>query len=309
MKLLEQIKGFFSAEEGKEETKIGLALGGGGARGLAHLGVLEALDEFDLTVDIVTGTSMGAILGASYAQRPEARKVISGVEEYLKENKKDQDYIMKRLGRTGRNRLSKWSSSVSKYYRLIRSSDNIHLLESRVLEKLIEELVEPGDINETEKPFAAAAVDLLSGENIMMDEGSIRDAALASSSLPAVFPPVRNDGRVLVDGGVSCVVPVEQALKLGADFVLAVDVSRDIDKKEAPSRGIDMLFRTTSIVRHQLKVKHLDRANLTIRPDIDDYKWYEFREYDELKERGYRAARKTFEETSILEEEITKVQV
>ena len=308
MRFLDKIKNYFRRRE-KKKRKIGLALGGGGARGLAHLGVLEVLNEYNFSPDLITGTSMGAIVGASYAQNQNVEKIIEKVEDYLEKNRTDQDYIMRKLGKSETGRFSKWSNSLTKYYKLMRSSDGIYVLEQRILKNLINELIDEGDIGETEKTFATVAVDLISGDNFVMDKGPIREAVLASASLPAIFPPVRKEDRVLVDGGVSCVVPVEQALQLGADIVVAVDVSKDLKREDAPSRGIDILLRTSSIARNQLKNKHLKKAFLKIKPDIDEFQWFEFDRYQEIKEKGYVSASEVMASSPLLDEESFKVPV
>lgn len=307
MKLLDKIKELFSIGKGEEERKTGLALGGGGARGFAHLGVLEILEENEFPIDLITGTSMGAIIGASYAQHPKIGELIKKIEDYLERNRRDQDYIKRKMGKSDKGRFSKWTNSITRYYKLMRNNDQIHLIEPQILRRMINGLIEEGDIRETKKQFAAVAVDLISGENKLMEKGSLREAVLASASLPAVFPPVRTDDQVLVDGGVTCVVPVEQAFQLGADIVVAVDVSKSLKKETAPSRGIDILFRTTSIARNHLKKKHLDQASLNIRPDVEEFRWFEFNGYQEIREKGYQAAYEEVEETQLIDTEAIKV--
>jgi len=176
--------------------KIGIALGGGGAKGFAHIGVLTALSQAGIEPDVVAGTSMGALVGAVYA----AGNIQSLKEASTKIKLKDIPLL---LGPT-------WPKQ--------------GLFSGRKILKLLDELIGVENIEDLKKPFAAVCVDLKSGEIFTFTKGDIRHAIRASIAIPAVFTPVIFEGKLLVDGGVLEPVPVKAALSLGADFVIAVDL-------------------------------------------------------------------------------------
>ncbi len=180
-----------------KRKKIGLALGGGFARGLAHIGVLEVLEREGIPIDIIAGTSIGSAVGALYARETNATLV----------KKQAQSLDWKRVAALVDPIFSKGG-----------------LLGGRRVTKLLEHFI--GDIRfkELEIPLACVATDLYSGEEIIIDKGPVIDAVRASISIPLVFSVVKRDGRFLVDGGLVNQVPVSVARQMGADFVIAVDV-------------------------------------------------------------------------------------
>ena len=285
-KSIQRVREFF----GRPKPKIGLALGGGGARGLAHIGVLRVLEREGISFEVIGGTSMGAIVGGSYAQRPEVATLLSNLERYFTDHEEDETLIKKKVGEYSGNRLSRFTSSLSYYNFLLRNPDTSSVLDGDILYRLVNALVTEGPIQETSIRFAAVAVDILSGAVAILDRGPIREAVSGSSSLPGVFPPIEWQDGLLVDGGVSHVVPVPQVNVLGADKVIAVDVSRDIQSITPPRRGVDLLYRLHSVTKYHLKQQDLSRADYVIRPQVQDFEWFEFSEYETIIERGVSAA-------------------
>jgi NTE family protein len=184
----------------KDRPRIGLALGSGAARGGAHVGVLRAMAEMGLQVDIVAGTSVGALAGAAYATDS-----LAELEEFLcgLEWRQILSFVGRRLPRTG----------------LIDGHKVAEFIRAHVIERRIEELP---------LSFAAVATDLVTGEEVLLRQGDLIEALRASVSIPGIFTPVLLDGRLLVDGGLVDPVPVSVARALGADLVIAVDVGRDV---------------------------------------------------------------------------------
>jgi len=275
----------------RRPKKVGLALGGGGARGLAHLGVLQVLEEQGIKPDLIVGTSMGAILGGAYAQEPDAGALTAKVIQYLQTREEEEELAARRVLRAPSGRLSLWANSLLQYYYLTRDLKRSALLEEEPLRRMIAALLRDEPIELTEITFAAVAVDLLSGEAVLLDRGPIRSAVEASAAIPGVFPPVRLDNKLLVDGGVSSLVPVEEAYAKGAKWVVAVDVGQDLEEAEPPERGIDLLFRADEIARAHLKRFQLRRADFVIRPQVGHLQWFEFARYQEIIARGEEAAR------------------
>lgn len=182
---------------------IGLALGGGGARGLAHIGVLKALERAGIPVHVLAGTSMGGLIAALYAAGRPAAEIEA---ETLRLGKLNQLLNLVDLGLPRRAFLSG-----DKLYAFLQ-------------EKLGPQLT----FAQLRRPLALTAVDLISGKEIILREGSVAEAVRATISLPGMLEPVERSGQLLVDGGVLNNVPADQARALGAEIVIAVNVSLDV---------------------------------------------------------------------------------
>lgn len=276
----------------RPRSKVGLALGGGGARGLAHLGVLQILQKSDIPIDIIVGTSMGAVVGGVYAQNPDMEITMSKVIQYLESRENDEESALWRVMNSSSGRLSRWANSLMQYYILTRNAKRSAILKEGTIQRMVSALYRDELIEDTKIPFAAVAVDILAGQIEVIKQGPIREAVKASAAIPGVFPPVRSDDRLLVDGGVCSMVPVEEALNFGAEVVIAVDVSKEWGKESEPMRGIDLLYRADNITRCHLKQYHLKKADLVIKPPVGNYEWFEFSHYQKIIGGGKKAAKK-----------------
>ena len=182
-------------------TKIGLVLGSGGARGYAHLGVLKALYEADIDIDLVVGTSFGAIVGAGYT----AGRNIYELEKIALE-----------IG---------WI----KLLKMIDVAPPKGIFAGNKLERFFSVLTQQKDFSELKIPLTVVATDIKTGEEVLINKGSVSKAILASSAFPGIFAPVEIDNRWLVDGVLVNPLPIQTAFDMGADIVIAVDVSSSID--------------------------------------------------------------------------------
>lgn len=182
---------------------IGLALGGGGARGLAHIGVLKVLEDADISIDLLAGTSMGGLIAAFYAAGWSAADIES---EVLQLRKLSQLLNLVDLGLP---------------HRAFLSGEKFHAF---LKEKLGAQLT----FSELDLPLALTAVDLVTGMQIILREGPVAEAVRATIALPSVIEPVKRNDQILVDGGVLNNVPADQARALGADIVIAVNVGLDV---------------------------------------------------------------------------------
>lgn len=180
--------------------RVGLALGSGSARGLAHIGALRAIQDAGLRVDCVAGTSMGALIGAVFA---------AGKLDELEATFLSFD----------------WEKVVSFFDVVLPKSG---LLDGAKVSALVREYVQSASIEALPTPFAAVVTDIVSGTEIVIDRGDVIDAVRASIAVPGIFTPVRSNGRILVDGGLVNPVPVSVARALGADFVIAIDLNHEI---------------------------------------------------------------------------------
>lgn len=277
------------------KIKFGLALGGGGARGLAHIGVLQALEDAGIRPDVVVGTSMGAIMGALYAHLRDARKVEQVVLAQLQHPK------MRRLGmdqfaRTQarhflKRNLNQAIQNLAKLYLVTAALTRDHIIAAEQVKGLLALLLPAIQISELPLPFAAVATDLLTGKPFVFREGPLLTAAQASAAIPGVFEPIQYEGRQLVDGAVVALVPVLETFAAGADFVLAVDVSPFHPAQKPFKTGIEIFLRADMISNATHRDYQLEKADAVIAVRDLRAEWHEFGKSRAIIEAGQAGAR------------------
>ena len=253
------------------KKKLGLALGAGGARGVAHVGFLRALEEADIRADYVTGCSMGSIVGACYC----AGIPMQTLHEVI------TTLRLSRIAQLNPNPL--------------RACGLFRLNKAR---KLLEEYIgAQTQFSDLKIPFCCVATDLLSGKTVRLKEGSVVDAIIASSSVPGAFSPVERDGMLLVDGGVIERVPVRENKQMGAEVIVAVDVLGDLVTSvfEAPQNLIDTFLRyidviDTRVTQSKRRSRMKDIA-LWLVPELGDMDQYKVKNLDFAYEKGYELGR------------------
>ncbi len=260
--------------------KIGLALGSGGARGLAHIALLEKLSAMNVDVDVITGSSMGSVVGALYCLYG-----LNGLMDRMMELVRlNQDIVKKADEIMGKKH--KLKDGVVEISKIVFAHS---LLAGDVIYDSLKALFGSKKFSECEKKFAAVAFDIDKGRSILIDDGFILDAVVASSSVPGTFPPVRLGGMKLVDGGTTRVIPVKEARKLGADFIIGVDVSpfsADISNMLAIQYTVD------DVKGRILADIDLKEADMAIQFDIPHIQWYDFLKSETI----YQIAKKELEE-------------
>ena len=268
-----------------------LALGGGGARGFAHLGFLEVLERHGLRVRGIAGTSAGAIMGAMYlalgstsvmldrwkeAFDRELVRTVTGLGQPPRDEGQEEHPLL-RAARTIRDRV---------VISLVVNRSTI--LDGQELAEAIEFLIPDVAIEDLPAPFVAVATDLSTGEEVRITSGSLRRAVLASSSIPALVPPVLWEGRPLVDGGVVAEVPVEAARELGRP-VVAVDISMDLPPYRPDRLVLETMSRTQIMTATLLRACQLRNALTVVRPPVGRYSWSTWDRWEEILQAG-RAA-------------------
>jgi len=259
--------------------RIGLALGGGAARGLSHIGVIEALVEAGITIDVIAGTSMGAIIGAMYAADPDVARLKERFAAYLHSDAFRQarfDFMKERDIEEGEGIFYRFSQFARRSIFYTLSMTRHSFLSESTSERNVAFLVPDISIEDTRIPFAATAVDLVSGREHLFRSGSLRLAVSASCAIPGLLPPVEYEGMSLIDGGWLDAVPVEPAISMGANFVIAVDVSREISEFEELRSGLEIVFRSDSITRYALSDERARRADSILAPPIRNIHWADF---------------------------------
>jgi NTE family protein len=271
--------------------KIGLALGGGAARGLAHIGVLKELQRLEIPIDLIVGTSIGSLVGGAFAILGDARKVEERFRrfvhsrdfrrtefEFLKDSRRDEPSLLYSVGDLIKKGIF-YSFSMTRNS-FISRENFLHNIYS---------LIEDVKIENCRLPFAAVAADIETGEGVVLSTGSLRHAICASSAIPGLMSPVEVGGRMLIDGGWVSKLPVIEAFKLGADMVIASDICQEIDDTKGLKKGLDIMIRANAIRSDALRNFHARIADVVIRPRVSHIHWADFVEAIHLVEEGERA--------------------
>lgn len=276
--------------------RIAVALGGGGARGLAHLGVLKVLEEAKVGIDCIAGTSFGALVGAMYALYPDTRIVHRKFQTFqqtpIYRHARFDRLVQRQEGENGRF-WAHWGKLLKKQLVLNLAQSRMSLIGSRKVESFFKFFLGNHTFSELKIPFVAAAVDLISGKEILFTEGPLMSAVIASSAIPGILPPVFENDQILVDGVVLNPVPVRPARKLGADLVIAVDVGKKFSPQPKVSNIIDIILRTHSITAYRANSLLVEEADVVIEPDVGQYHWADFNEHKNIIHAGEVAARRS----------------
>ncbi|UOD28368.1 patatin-like phospholipase family protein [Massilia violaceinigra] len=224
-----------------KKIRIGLALGGGAARGFAHIGVIKALEAQGIYADVVVGTSAGSVVGAMYA---------AGNDGFA---------LQKTAMEMDEAEISDWAMP------LFGKSSGV--LKGDALQNYVNKAVKNLPIEKLKIPFGAVATDLNNGQPILFRRGNTGQAVRASSSVPSVFQPVRIGERSYVDGGLVAPVPVRFAREMGADFIIAVNISSQTDAQAAVS-SLEVLMQTFAIMGQRLNHYELKDADIVISPSL-----------------------------------------
>lgn len=278
---------------GHKGKKIGLALGGGGARGLAHIGVLKVLARENIPIHILAGTSIGALVGAAFAAGLNPEEMEKTVEAYLHSPKFQSSAIKAIENANARGELTlgrRVQSFLRNRYFLVQAMLKPGLFPSEELREIIEYFVPDILIEETVLPFRAVATDLVHGTQLVLSSGSLRQAVMASCAVPGAIAPVKDEDKLLSDGGIICLIPCSVVRKEGADVVIAVSVDRDICTEKEFSTALTIYQRVNDIMCARLKGHELAEADVVIAPQVGELHWSEFSQALSLVEEGERAA-------------------
>ncbi|MBC8425961.1 patatin-like phospholipase family protein [bacterium] len=276
-----------------DKPVIGLALGSGGARGVAHAGVLAALEEADLRPEVIAGTSMGAIVGGLYAETQDAALTWRRLErlgadpEFLDTWTR---FIAKGSGEDEQLGLMQdLFDTLARKFMAFKTLTRPALADADKLRNPLLHIFTARDFSELRTTFAAIAVDLISGDKVLFDEGDLIDGIYASAAIPGVFPPFQINGQFVVDGGVLYRVPINTCRELGADLVIAVDLPAFESSKPEYKTGLEIMMRADTLAKLRLNEFVLDLADVVVRPEVSAYHWADFRSGRECREKGYEA--------------------
>ncbi len=279
--------------EASERPKLGLALGGGAARGIAHIGLLQWLEDHRVPVDFIAGTSMGGLVGGAYASGMSPRE--------LRELMRDADWDLIFLADSPfRYKTFRRKEDARQFPSQIELGlkNGLHLPSGlnpgQGVQSMLDRIAAPyprlQSFDDLPTPFRAVAMDLDGAEVVVLDRGSLAEAMRATMAFPGVFTPMPLDGRLLVDGGTLDNVPADIAKDMGAEVVVAVNVSVTTDGYTPPTNFVDVLGRSMDAMIAAAAAKALQFADLIIVPDLRGFLGTDYRRSDELIERGYEAA-------------------
>jgi NTE family protein len=271
-------------------------LGGGGARGLAHLGVLRVLEEENVKVRAVVGNSAGAIMAASWLQHFDAKSATRHVLAFQHSQAFQRLGLSFRPSRKGPGRvpsflrrvLTGWRSHVAMHLLFRRTS----LFHRRRLEILVDAAVGPGRLEDLRVPLYVVALDLSTGEPVVIRKGDLRKVLTAASSVAGFFPPVEVDGRMLVDSGLADNLPVLAAREQCGGPIVAVNLSCDLDPRcDDGMTGIEILLRTEELASRWNNRHRGALADVSIEPRLGSRYWLDFSHPEEIVAAGEAAAR------------------
>ena len=273
-----------------------IALGGGGARGLAHLGVLEVLEQSPIRPDRIVGVSIGSIVGAAYAFEPDAAVISKRVIDYVT-SERFQTHQKSMMGASrgqaqngeGKDGGVGWLNQIREYLRANRLFNRVvtkkGLLASQLLVDVAENVLPDADIADASIPLTIVAIDLRSGRRVVLEKGNLRKAVRGSASLPGIFPPVELDGMLLSDIGIFSPLPTQECRYYNPSLVIAADVSRAVTPLESCDTALGVMMRMEEIAGTVFRDHVLSLADVIIHPDVDSLPWSDFNRAAEMADR------------------------
>jgi NTE family protein len=284
--------GYADDQAATSRPSVGVAFGGGSARGLAHVGILRWFEEHRIPIDRAAGTSMGGLIGGAYASGMSAAEIAQLLATT------DWDTMF---------------GSSSFRYKNIRRKQDARAYPSRIEFGLKKGLVPPVALNngqqvdfllariggayqqvpsfdELPTPFRCIAVDLVTAQSIVLDHGSLPDAMRATMSLPGIFPPMEIDGRVLVDGGAMNNVPADVVRAMGSDVVIAINVGFMGEKRTVNYSLMGLMGQTVDVMMQANTLRAMKSADIVINPRLEGFGSLDWRRNEALAEDGYKAA-------------------
>lgn len=275
---------------------LGIALAGGGGRGLAQIGVLKVLDAEDLSVSFVAGTSIGALLGGLYALEGRAEVLETRILELFDgDEARNPPKLIRRFRalarRDPRSPDLPLLDRLRRYYVLGQGLVRHSLADGDEVRALLDSLFEGASFDDTCIPFAVTAVDLISGRRMIINSGDLAEAVYASVALPGLLPPLELDGLRLADGAFAEPVPVDTCRQLGAGRVIAVDVLGPPSESLPLRTGLEVVMRADEVARFALERENLLKADLIVTPGVDALDWADFSHPAERIAMGEQGAR------------------
>lgn len=283
---------FSAVAQEKERLKVGLVLSGGGAKGFAHIGVLKVLEEEGVKIDYIGGTSMGAIIGGLYAAGYTADQLDS-IFKTVDTDALLQDYIP-------RNSKSFYEKRNDEIYALQLPFDDFKIgspvslskgmYNYNLLNKLLMHVRYEKDFSKLPIPFLCIATDVVTGNQVVLEKGSLPQSILASGAFPSLYTPVEINDQLLIDGGVVNNYPIDEIRRKGMDVIIGVDVQEGKKDRDKIKGALDILMQIANYGMYQGMDEKQKETNIYIKPDILNYSVVTFDKGDEIIKKGMDAA-------------------
>lgn len=254
------------------KPKIALVLGGGAARGFAHVGVIRALEQEKIPIDMIIGTSVGSLIGAIYANDQNCFELEWTAFALEKDTLFD--------------------------YGILNAITGMGMAKGQKLEEFVKTKITTTNIESMKLPFAAVATDLNRGTRVVLDSGPVSKAVHASCAIPGVFEPVNHQGRLLVDGGVVDNIPIAVAREKGADIVIAVDISENVQNYNI-TNVVDVMIQAVNIMFDENVKYRKKEADVLITPAVGNVAMLDFSQKKRCMQAGIEAAQRAVPEINI----------
>lgn len=275
-----------------QQPKVGLVLSGGGAKGLAHIGVLKVIDSLGIKVDYIGGTSMGAIIGGLYASGYSAKQLDS-IFQNIDTDALVQDYVP-------RGSKSFYEKRNDEIYALTLPFDKFKIglptalskgmYNFNLLSRLTKHVGHINNFNELPIPFFCIATDVERGTEVILDKGVLAQVMVASGAIPSLYNPIEIDGQLLVDGGVVNNYPIEEVKNKGADIIIGVDVQDGLKNRSELKGASSVLVQITNFSMIEKMENKRAQTDIYIKPDIQGYTVLSFDEGEKIIPKGKTAA-------------------
>lgn len=281
-----------------KRPKIGLVLSGGGAKGFAHIGVLKIIEQAGVKIDYIGGTSMGSVIGGLYASGYTATQIDSlfqkvNFDELL------SDYIPRNSKSFYEKRNDEMYALSLPFHKMnigIPLSYSKGMYNYNLLNKLFHPVHHTRDFSKLPIPFVCVATNIETGEEVVLKNGYLPEAILASSAFPTLFSPVEINEKLLIDGGVVNNYPIEEVKKMGADIIIGVDVQDDLKDREALKDATRILVQISNLQMLEAMKNKIQKTDIYIKPDIKNYTVISFNEGAAIIKKGEEATTPFFEQ-------------
>ena len=275
-----------------EGPGLTLVLGGGGFKGLAHLGVLTVLEEERLPVERVVGTSVGALIGGAWCALGGARQTTAAVDAFLASEGLQGRGLVGFRRREGRVPLMRRVlAGIRRQVALERIFRRNSALGGQAVRLIVRHLLPPVDVADVGRPLAVCALDLVSGEPVVITRGDLRTAVTGSSAVPGFFPPVEWAGSLICDAGIVDNRPVAAGRELAVGPVVAVDLSGGLAPLRPDATGLELLLRAQEVSTRLANRRRAAQADLVLRPDLGGRHWLDSSHLPQVVEAGAAAVR------------------
>jgi NTE family protein len=271
-----------------KKKKIGVAMGGGGVRALASIGVLRRLKNLNIKIDCIAGTSMGSIIAGMYAYYRDVDKVEERFRNCLKiaaykELSDEFQDILKNMDNNSKeknNFTEKFQKYFSQIYFVNKFLAGISVIKKEKIEPVVNYLIPDINIEDLDIKLCCVGVNIIEGETEIMKKGSLRKAVMGSIAIPGIMVPEKWDDKLIIDGGSAKATPVEEVRELGADKVIAIEVMSKIRQKDFFDNGMEIIERSSRITAKELHNLSLKKADIIISPAVKNIFWANFKKLD-----------------------------